>query len=53
MQMSHTLLLPDPMLFLCQDYVFCIRNAMFSLVKQNLLKSLMQFLKLEIKGEMT
>ena len=27
------------MLFLCQDYFFCIENAMFSLVKRNLLKT--------------
>ena len=39
MLMSHTLLSADPMLFLCQDYVFWIENAMFSLVKRNLLKS--------------
>ena len=39
MLMSHTLLQLDPMLFLCQYYFFCIENGMFSLVKQNLLKS--------------
>ena len=49
MQMSHTLLLPDPMLFLCQDYVFRKRNAMFSLVKRNLLKSYAVF-KIRNKG---
>ena len=37
------LLKPDPVLFLCQDYFFCIENAMFSLVKLNLLKSYVVF----------
>ena len=39
MSIGHTLLQPGPMLSLFQEYIFFIENAMFSLVKRNLLES--------------
>ena len=52
MLMSHTLLQPDPMLFLCQYYFFfvlkmlCVRQSNGTYLKA------MQFLKVRIKEEM-